>query len=479
MIGETISRYRIIEQLGEGGMGVVYLAEDITLGRQVALKFLTSFGPEYRARFLREARAVSVLSHSNIATVFDYGETPEGQPYIVMELIKGEPLSEKLRSGSLPLAEAVRIVSCIAEALGEAHHQGVVHRDIKPSNVIITERDQVKVVDFGLVKQIFKESGETADDRATQAGTRTRSDVIVGTPLYLSPEQATGKAVDRRSDLFALGAVLYECITGQSAFAGSSVIEIGAQVIHVTPPLPSKLNDHIPPELDRITMKAMEKKVEARYQSAAELIDDLQTLLPSLLADGFRPRVLPTSSLAPRRTHSASALTTLAETFRQPRLSWGTVIIALFALALVAGAIVLWRRPAPYKPTSVALDWYNKGSDALRQGAFLQASKAFQQAIAAEPNFALAHARLAEAWFELDYADRAKDEWLRVGSLVPNRSQLAASDALYLEAIDVTIQRDFPDAIKAYTELARLSPDEPQVYVDLGRAYEKNDEIKN
>lgn len=174
MIGQTISHYRIIEQLGEGGMGVVYLAEDTTLGRQVAMKFLMSTAPDYRARFLREARAVSVLTHPNIATVFDYGETSEGQPYIVMELIKGEPLSEKLRAGSLPLPEAARIVSCIAEALGEAHHQGVVHRDIKPSNVIITERSQVKVVDFGLVKQIYAESPEVGDNRATLPGTRTR-----------------------------------------------------------------------------------------------------------------------------------------------------------------------------------------------------------------------------------------------------------------------------------------------------------------
>src|SRR5688572_10531043 len=259
MLGETVSHYRITEQIGEGGMGVVYLADDTTLGRQVAMKFLTSTAADYRVRFLREARAVSVLTHPNIATVFDYGETAEGQPYIVMELIKGEPLSEKLRAGSLPLPEAARIVSSIAEALGEAHHQGVVHRDIKPSNVIITERGQVKVVDFGLVKQIDEESLETVENQpAIRPGTRTRSDVIVGTPLYLSPEQAMGKAVDRRSDLFSLGVVLYECITGQSAFAGGSVIEIGAQVIHVTPPEPSEINDQVPLELDRITMKAIE-----------------------------------------------------------------------------------------------------------------------------------------------------------------------------------------------------------------------------
>ena len=270
-------------------MGVVYLAEDTTLGRRVAIKFLSSTTKEYRARFLREARAVSALTHPNIATVFDYGETAEGKPYIAMELIKGQPLNEKLREGSLPLPEAVGIVSAIAEALGEAHHQGVVHRDVKPSNVVITERGQVKVLDFGLVKQISEQSALGGDpNQKTLPSSRSRSDVIVGTPLYLSPEQATGKAIDGRSDLFALGVVLYECITGQCAFAGGSVIEIGAQVIHVTPTLPSKLNDHIPPELDRITMKAIEKNPEDRYQLAGELIEDLRAVLPTLSYDGYR-----------------------------------------------------------------------------------------------------------------------------------------------------------------------------------------------
>jgi serine/threonine protein kinase/Tfp pilus assembly protein PilF len=479
MIGETVSHYRIIEQLGEGAMGVVYLAEDTTLGRRVAIKFLSSTAPQYRARFLREARSVSVLTHQNIATVFDYGETTSGQPYIVMELVKGQPLSEKLQEGSLPLPEAVRIVSSIAGALSEAHHEGIVHRDIKPSNVIITPRGQVKVVDFGLVKQIFElYSLQAESSRVALQATRTRSDTIVGTPLYLSPEQAMGKKIDGRSDLFALGAVLYECITGQSAFSGSSVIEIGAQVIHVTPPSPSLVNDQIPPELDRITMKALEKKVEVRYQTADELISDLQALLPTLKTDGSRVPGRSTRSLSPQRTHSASALNTLTETLRRPRLSWGTVIIALICLGAAGLAIAKLLKPAPYKPTSAALDWYNKGTDALRNGAFLQASKALEQAVVTDNKFALAHARLAEAWFELDYADRAKDELLKVQSLVPNRSQLAATDSRYLEAINATVTRDFPGAIKAYTELEALSPGEPQVYVDLGRAYEKNDEIK-
>ena len=259
MIGQTISHYRIIEKLGEGGMGVVYLAEDTHLARRVAIKFLSTLEHHYRARFLREARAVSALSHPNIAAVYDYGETDEDQPFIVMELVKGKTLGELLEDEGLTLARSVQIIASIAEGLGEAHRQGIVHRDVKPSNVVITERDQVKVLDFGLVKHLAESAGEDNPNLPTHFSTHTRRDVIVGTPLYLSPEQATGKAVDGRSDLFALGALLYECITGRSAFSGASVIEIGAQVIHINPPPPSKINRHVPRELDRITKKALEK----------------------------------------------------------------------------------------------------------------------------------------------------------------------------------------------------------------------------
>ena len=267
MIGQTVSHYKIIEKLGEGGMGVVYLAEDLHLARQVAIKFLTSTDHHYRARFIREARAVSALNHPNIAMVHDYGETEAGQPFIVMEYVKGKSLSDLLDEG-LTLRRSVEIVSSITEALGEAHEHGIVHRDIKPSNVLVNQRGNVKVLDFGLVKHFFEPATSDVDlDAKTIYSTQTRSDVIVGTPLYLSPEQATGKSIDGRSDLFAVGALLYECLTGQSAFSGGSVLEIGAQIIHVTPEPPSKLNPQVPPALDRITLKALEKKVEARYQT--------------------------------------------------------------------------------------------------------------------------------------------------------------------------------------------------------------------
>ncbi len=208
MIGQTVSHYRILEILGEGGMGVVYLAEDTHLARRVALKFLTSSDQHYRARFLREARAVSALSHPNIAAVFDYGETAEQQPYIVMELVKGKTLSKLLREGGITLAQAVEFTAAVAEALSEAHRERVVHRDIKPSNVIVTERGSVKVLDFGLVKQLFDERSRGSDSEAqTLFAMHTRSDVIVGTPLIFlrskpRESQSTGAAISLVSALY-------------------------------------------------------------------------------------------------------------------------------------------------------------------------------------------------------------------------------------------------------------------------------------
>jgi len=477
VIGQTVSHYRILEILGEGGMGVVYLAEDTHLARRVALKFLTSSDQHYRARFLREARAVSALSHPNIAAVFDYGETAEQQPYIVMELVKGKTLSKLLREGGITLAQAVEFTAAVAEALSEAHRERIVHRDIKPSNVIVTERGSVKVLDFGLVKQLFDERSRGSDSEAqTLFAMHTRSDVIVGTPLYLSPEQASGKPVDGRSDLFSLGALLYECITGQSAFSGSSVLEIGAQVIHVNPPPPSTINPAVPTDLDRIVMKALEKNIELRYQSADEMLKDLRRVLLTLSTDGVRTRMLSDRSTPHSRRLPTGALNTLTQSLRRPRLSLATFAVAIVVTGFAIWAAIHWWPRSVHKPSAVAKDWYDKGTDALRNGAYYQASKELEQATSADDKFALAHARLAEAWAELDYTDKAKDELLRVSSLVPDRTALPRLDALYLEAITASSSGDYAGAIRSYGEIAGLAPDDPQVYVDLGRAYEKNNQ---
>ncbi|MDQ3919292.1 MAG: serine/threonine protein kinase, partial [Acidobacteriota bacterium] len=194
MIGKHISHYRILGEVGEGGMGVVYVAEDTILGRRVAIKIPHAGRDEahYRARFLREARAVSNLNHKNIAAVYDLGQTDEGQPYIVMELVPGQTLGNVLADPGLSLARSVEIMREVAEALAEAHRHNIVHRDIKPSNVIINERGEVKVLDFGLAKQFYEEAAGGGTDAQTLFTARARSDVVIGTPLYLSPEQARG-----------------------------------------------------------------------------------------------------------------------------------------------------------------------------------------------------------------------------------------------------------------------------------------------
>jgi tetratricopeptide (TPR) repeat protein/predicted Ser/Thr protein kinase len=473
MIGQTISHYRVLEKLGEGGMGVVYAAADTHLGRRVAIKFLTATSDQhYRARFLREARSVSLLSHANIATVFDYGETPEGQPYIVMEFVRGKTLADLLAENAVSLRRSAEIAASVADALSEAHHHGIVHRDIKPANIVVTDRGQVKVLDFGLAKQLYEEQFFAADgDAKTLFATRTRSEVVVGTPLYLSPEQATGGKVDGRSDLFALGAMLYECVAGRSAFSGSSIIEIGAQVLHVDPPPPSTVNSRVPTDLDRIIMKALAKKADDRYQTAAELASDLKAIAGSLPAGEGTTR-----AFGPvRATHPSAFLTTFNEAFKRPRVSLG-----FFAVALVVAVSGIWLvlhfwRPSPYKPSVAAQGWYEKGTSALRNGAYYQASKAFEEAIKADARYALAHARLAEAWVELDYADRARTELLRANQLVGDRAVLSALDALYFDAISAVATPDFPRAIELYKQIVSQDSS-PSAYLDLARAYEKNDQ---
>lgn len=476
MIGQTVSHYRILDKLGEGGMGIVYLAEDKHLARRVAIKFLSSTDHHYRARFIREARAVSALNHPNIATVHDYGETDEGTPFIVMEFVNGQSLSDLLKEG-LSISRSVEIVAAIAEALAEAHAQGIVHRDIKPSNVSITDRGQVKVLDFGLVKHLFEQPVSEVDlDAETLYSTQTRSDVIVGTPLYLSPEQATGKPVDGRSDLFALGALLYECLTGQSAFSGSSILEIGAQIIHVTPPLPSELNPRVTGVLDRIVMKALEKKVELRYQSAGEMLRDLKGATPALSDDGI-PVKNRSNRSTPAIEHRTKTLRTLTTSLQRRRFSLTGVLGAFLIVGLAIWAGIHWWPRSYYQPSAAARSWYERGTDFLRNGAYYQASKALDQAIVIDNNYALARARLAQAWTELDYTDKAKDELLAASALTGDRSSLSPVDALYLDAITATVRRDFAAAGKAYGQIVKLTPDDSQAYVDLGYAYENDGKV--
>jgi tRNA A-37 threonylcarbamoyl transferase component Bud32 len=479
MIGKNISRYRVLGQVGEGGMGVVYVAEDTVLGRRVAVKIPHAGRDEshYRARFLREARAVSKLRHENIAAVHDFGETEEGQPFIVMELVSGQTLGELLAGSGISVARAVEVARQTAEALSEAHRLGVVHRDIKPSNVIIDGAGTVKVLDFGLAKQLHEEgsNGAGGAEAQTLLTARTRSDVVIGTPLYLSPEQARGAKVDGRSDLFALGALLYECLTGRPAFSGSNVIEIGAQVLHFDPPPPSRLNPRVPAELDRLTLKALAKKPEDRFQTAKEFAAELARV---------RAR-LPDSDTVPTRrlagadnNHRSSALITMAEGLRRPKFSPLTLLASLAGLALVIWAVWYVRQPSAHVPGREVALLYEQGVDAMREGSYYKASVLLRQAVERDSEFALAHAHLAEALLEMDFTERAKDEMLSVSGLVRDFTVYPRPDALYLEAMHSTVSKDYEGAILDYEEIVKLDPRQPQSYLDLGRAYERNNQVE-
>ncbi len=277
MIGRAISHYRVLQTLGAGGMGVVYLAEDGRLGRQVALKFLppeASRDETTLERFRLEARAASSLSHPGICTVFDIGDDG-GSPFIVMEALKGETLRDRIKRAPIRVSDVLDLAIQLADALEAAHSQGIVHRDIKPGNIFVGEKNRVKILDFGLAKLVQPMNATatmSVDDQLTVPGS------TLGTVSYMSPEQARGEEVDARSDLFSLGTVIYEMAAGVQAFGGSSPGAVIAAILIRPAPSIVEHNPAIPPRLEEILQKALEKDRDLRYQHAADLLTDLKRL---------------------------------------------------------------------------------------------------------------------------------------------------------------------------------------------------------
>jgi tetratricopeptide (TPR) repeat protein/tRNA A-37 threonylcarbamoyl transferase component Bud32 len=390
MIGRQVQSYRILRQLGAGGMGVVYEAEDTRLGRRVALKFLpVSLGesPDASARFEREARILSSLNHPNICTIHDIGTTSDAgheRRFIVMELLEGESLRGRIHGQPVPLDLIVDVGNQIGDALDAAHDKGIVHRDIKPANIFITKRGQAKLLDFGVAKP----GGDAGPgDEETRAMTEqlTVPGTTVGSINYMSPEQARGQAIDGRTDLFSLGSVLYEMATGHQAFAGPTSAVVYDAILNRQPPPPSSLNAEAPADLDRIVLRALEKDPRLRYQTAGDLVADLRRMRRDTdarrgVASGSGPvaatTAAPTAPVSAATAVAATPATAPATVVAQRRPRWAFIGVPA---VLVLGVVGFWlwnstRTPAlTERDVLVVADFANSTGDPVFDDALKQA----------------------------------------------------------------------------------------------------------
>jgi tetratricopeptide (TPR) repeat protein/predicted Ser/Thr protein kinase len=462
MIGRVFGNYRVIGELGTGGMGVVYLAEDTRLGKEVAMKFAAGpAGDRRHNRLLEEARAACVLSHPNVAQVYYCGEE-DGQLFVVMERVRGRTVQELLREGPIDPVKAIRLLEDTLSGLSEAHRHGIIHRDIKPSNIMIDERGTVKILDFGLAKRkglAPHGSSSSPEDQPTMlmSPELTLPGEIMGTPAYMSPEQMKDEDVDGRSDVFGCGVLLYRCVAGRAPFQGRSSAEVLGEVLHVTPEPPSKLNPAVPRGLDAIILKALEKNPASRFQTAAEMQEQLRQLRETLSG-----------------STGLSALVPEAPAARKPA-NWRKMVTPGALAAAVALAAIWYLFPAPSQPAPEARRWFQQGVAALQDGTYLTAAEALRRAVEIDDAFALGHARRAEALAELDQLERAQTEMLLALRQPSGIRRVTRAARQELEAVQALLIRDYATAAARYRSLADAAGEagKSQAWLDLGRALER------
>ena len=349
MIGRAISHYRVLGTLGSGGMGVVYLAEDERLGRQVALKFLPADSITNRQaldRFRVEARAASSLSHPGICSIFDIGED-EGTPYIVMEVLRGESLRDRINRGPMRVVDLLEIGIQLADALDAAHSQGIIHRDIKPSNIFVGEKNRTKILDFGLAKltQASTSSASSGMTRPPEASTHrdlTMPGSALGTVSYMSPEQARGEEVDTRTDLFSLGVVLYEMATGIQAFGGSTQAIVFDAILNRTPHPITHINPLIPPRLDALIATALEKERDLRHQHASDFEAELKRIRRDLESGSLVASAVSRTVVLPPAERRSAMTSAAKEPPPRSRRSWIWLAAALVLVAVGVGGFKIW-----------------------------------------------------------------------------------------------------------------------------------------